>query len=326
VSALTSITYTGSRLDRAGAQRKDAASVASMLADPAARVVPVRANQSLVLATEGGVASGRAGSWSVADLSDVVGPAEVTWVLLGLDAGVPMFAADVTDVDDVRLSGLGGGAVFQDLRQVGSAVASHDAATMAYARGILAWHRRHRYCGTCGSETESRDGGHMRLCTNPDCAAETYPRVDPAVIMLVERPPTGGRPATCLLGRSGRFPPGGFSTLAGFVEPGESLEEAVAREVMEEVGVHVTDVSYRASQPWPFPSSLMVGFRATAASEAIVLDPSEIEEARWFTAEEIAGFGEWGDAGARFRLPRRDSIARALVEEWLAEVRGSARA
>jgi NAD+ diphosphatase len=298
--------------------------MASMLADPDARVVPVCGDQSLVLTPEDGSDDHRAGSWSVAQLSGVVRPDEVTWVLLGLDAGVPLFAADVTDIEGARLPALDAGATFQDLRRVGAAATDHDAATMAYARGILGWHRRHRYCGTCGSNTESRHGGHVRVCTNPGCGAEIFPRIDPAVIMLVERPPTRGRPAKCLLGRHSRFPAGAFSTLAGFVEPGESLEEAVAREVMEEAGVPVASVSYRASQPWPFPSSLMVGFRAAAASESIVVDPSELEEARWFTAEEIADFGEWGDASARLRLPRRDSIARALVEEWLAEVRGSA--
>ena len=190
---------------------------------------------------------------------------------------------------------------------------------MAYARGILHWHQHHRYCGQCGHPTENQHGGHMRLCLNPDCGRETFPRTDPAVIMLVEHTPSNGEPPKCLLGRHSAWPPGSYSTLAGFVEPVESLEEAVAREVFEEAGIRVANVRYQASQPWPFPSSLMLGFRAQAETTAIKLDPDELADARWFTAEEIRSFGEWGDDSASLRLPRKDSIARFLVESWLGE-------
>jgi NAD+ diphosphatase len=161
----------------------------------------------------------------------------------------------------------------------------------------------------------------VRRCTNPDCKAESFPRTDPVVIMLVTRPATENQAARVLLGRHSRLPRGAYSLLAGFVEPGESLEDAVAREVWEEAGVRVTDVEYIASQPWPFPYSMMIGFRATAASDDIVIDTDELEDARWFTADEVAAFGEWGDDSAAFRRPRRDAIARVLLDQWIQEAR-----
>lgn len=155
----------------------------------------------------------------------------------------------------------------------------------------------------------------MRLCADRRCGREHFPRTDPAVIMLVTRPgPDGG---ACLMGRQKSWPEGMYSTLAGFVDPGESLEEAVAREVQEEAGITVTGVTYMASQPWPFPSSLMLGFRARAASVDIHVNPDELDDARWFTKGQIARFGELG-----LSLPRQVSIARWLVDQWLAEEDG----
>jgi len=185
---------------------------------------------------------------------------------------------------------------------------------LAQTRGFAFWHRNHRFCGACGSPTDSRQGGHVRACANPDCGKQHFPRTDPAVIMLITRPgPDGG---ACLLGRQAVWPRGMVSTLAGFVEPGETLEQAVAREVEEESGIVVdlASVSYRASQPWPFPSSLMLGYRATAVTTEIDESIEELEEARWFTRGQLPQIEEMG-----YRLPRVDSIARWLIEEWLAE-------
>jgi NAD+ diphosphatase len=170
------------------------------------------------------------------------------------------------------------------------------------------WHARHRFCGVCGAPTESVEAGHVRRCTSPACGASHFPRTDPAVIMLVH---DGDR---ALLGRQKIWPPGMYSTLAGFVEPGESLEETVAREVFEESGIRVAEVRYHSSQPWPFPASLMIGFHAAAASREIRMDQSELEDCGWFSRAELRDFGRQGKA-----LPRADSIARRLIEDWLAQ-------
>ena len=173
-------------------------------------------------------------------------------------------------------------------------------------------HPKNWVCGNCGSATRSRGGGSVLSCTDPDCGREHFPRTDPAVIMLVTREGADG--GACLLARSPRFFEGMYSTLAGFVDQGESLEEAVIREVKEEAGIDVTDATYMASQPWPFPASLMLGFRARATSIDIAYDADELADAQWFTSADIARFDDIGK-----RLPRTDSIARWLVDTWLAE-------
>lgn len=194
-----------------------------------------------------------------------------------------------------------------DLRRIGPLIGREEGSLLAYARGLMWWHARHRFCGVCGAPTESVEAGHVRRCTNPDCKTSHFPRTDPAVIMLVH---DGDR---ALLGRQKVWPPGMYSTLAGFVEPGESLEETVAREVFEESGIRVADVRYHSSQPWPFPASLMIGFHASAASREIRLNQSELEDAAWFSRAELRNFAAQGK-----NLPRIDSIARRLVEDWLA--------
>jgi NAD+ diphosphatase len=304
------IVYTGGRLDRAGAQRKDESWVAARRTDPAALVVASWNDRNLVA----DAAAVRVAAPTLRELG--LSPAD--WVLLGLDGDVPIFAADVSDAHAEAVASVAG-AAFVELRRATPALDPDDAALLAYARGMLLWHRRHRFCGVSGDPTESRAGGHVRVCTNPACGAETYPRTDPAVIMLVERH-VAGEPPRCLLAHHARLAPGMYSTLAGFVEPGESLEEAVAREVLEETGVRVGRVSYVASQPWPFPASIMLGFRAVAESTDITIDPDELTDARWFTAQDLRAAGEWGQDGDGLKLPRRDSIARVLVEGWLAEV------
>jgi NAD+ diphosphatase len=197
--------------------------------------------------------------------------------------------------------------VFEDLHKVGALLGRAEGALLAYARGMVHWHRRHLFCGRCGSETTSIEGGHVRRCDGEGCGILHFPRTDPAIIVLVTSEDA------CLLGRQVKWPPRVFSTLAGFVEPGESLGEAVAREVSEETGVTVTDVTYHSSQPWPFPSSLMLGFTATALRIEPRVDENELQEARWFGREELRG----QVASGRVRLPRPVSIARRLIEEWL---------
>ena len=218
------------------------------------------------------------------------------WVLLGEREGMPCFACAVSGDEPPPVDG----GQFADLRGIGETLAPGDAALLAYARAMLAWHERHQHCSACGAATRPVEAGHAREC--PTCGAKHFPRVDPAIIVLV------GDEERCLLGRQPAWPPGRYSTIAGFVEPGESLEDAVAREVLEETGVRVDAVSYHSSQPWPFPSSLMLGFTARPAGGAIALRDGELEDARWVTREDIVA--------GRIMLPMRMSIAWRLIEQW----------
>ncbi|GIH98872.1 NTP pyrophosphohydrolase [Planobispora takensis] len=195
--------------------------------------------------------------------------------------------------------------VLAGLRQVGALLGDLDAGLLVYAVALDAWHSTHRFCPRCGGPTEVRAGGHVRVC--PADGSQHFPRVDPAVIMLVHDDAD-----RCLLARGPQWPEGRMSVLAGFVEPGESLEHAVIREVVEEVGVNVTAPRYLGSQPWPFPRSLMLGFFARAVSTELSLDPEEIAEARWFSRAELLAAMENGEV----RLPPAVSIARRLIETW----------
>lgn len=191
-----------------------------------------------------------------------------------------------------------------ELKSIAGLLDARDAALLAWFRALCHWHREHRFCPRCGRPTAAVAAGHERVCGG--CSAHHYPRVDPAIIVLVER---GDK---CLLGRQAKWPARRFSTLAGFVEPGESLEDAVAREVFEEAGVKIAAARYHSSQPWPFPASLMLGFFAEAASPRIVLNDGELEEARWFSREDIAEGLKRGD----FKLPSLPSVAFRLVRDW----------
>jgi len=296
--------YAANGLDRAGHRRRDAAWLAERLAHPETRFVPVWRSQSLVL----GLASGAPEAVLLAREALVALEGEP--ILLGLREERAYFALDLsareTPLEAIQVPA-SAPIEFTDLRRVGPLLARPDGALLAYARGIVHWHGRHRFCGVCGGPTRSEEGGHVRRCADPACNAQHFPRTDPAVIMLV----TDGDRA--LLGRQKVWPKGQHSTLAGFVEPGESLEEAVAREVYEETGIVVDDVTYHSSQPWPFPASIMLGFTARAATTDIDLDPAELEAARWFDRDYIRAHPEDDE----FRLPRRDSIARRLIEDWL---------
>ncbi|MEA2691288.1 MAG: diphosphatase [Acidobacteriota bacterium] len=302
--------FAGSRLDRAANLRRDPEWLARALADPESRLVPVYRGRSLVR-FEGEAA--RAVALRVAQA------AQTPWLpadpeaapLLGIGGGIAHFALDLSRhaEEDVRRQLLEIGDEMGDLvelRTIGAVLDREEAALLAYARGLLHWHSRHGFCGVCGGATLSQSGGHVRHC--PRCGADHFPRTDPAVIMLVTH---GDR---CLLGHQRAWPERMYSTLAGFVEPGESLEEAVAREVLEEAGIAVEAVEYHSSQPWPFPASIMLGFRAQAVTTAIDRQDEELADARWFHREELA------DPEKRsIQLPNPASIARRLIEDWLAE-------
>ncbi|MDR3439132.1 NAD(+) diphosphatase [Telmatospirillum sp.] len=296
--------YGGGSLDRAALWRGDPDWLAAQLNHPSTRLVPVWRSRILIA---------RRGTSVLVQCP--LRTARQEWIdaghqvyFLGLQDSIPHFAIDLSPAPDPEaLLSPKDAAEFADLRDVGTLLPQPDGSMLAYARGLIHWHQTHPFCNRCGAPTTSRQGGHMRQCTNPQCHAEHYPRTDPAVIVLV----SAGE--HCLLGRQARWRPGMFSTLAGFVEPAETLEEAVVREVMEETGVKVGSLRYHSSQPWPFPCSLMVGFHAEAdAVTPLSVDTNELETAEWFTRADIARFAEQGRS-----LPNPDSIARRLLEDWL---------
>jgi NAD+ diphosphatase len=313
--------YASPGFERAGLRRCDTGWILGRLVDPATLFVPVWRNQSLVVEIDGAgpraaVLGGEMLAALLGDPEERLGRGEA--VFLGVIEERAHFAFDLsaheTPLDSLRSPALAASGLdearlgFTDLRRIGALLDRHEGALLALARAMLFWHARHRFCGLCGSPTRSEEAGHMRRCTAPACATMHFPRTDPAVIMLV----TAGDSA--LLGRNRNFPlPGMYSTLAGFLEPGESLEDAVAREVREETGVIVGNIEYHSSQPWPFPANIMLGFHAEAVSTEISLDDGELEDAQWFPRDWLMTH-EDDDS---FRMPRRDSIARRLIEDWL---------
>jgi len=201
----------------------------------------------------------------------------------------------------------------RELRPLAPTLPADAASLLAYARALVLWRARHAFCGVCGAPNAKARAGHVMRCTRPGCGTENFPRLDPAIIVLVTDP-SGER---ALLGRQAAWPAGRYSTIAGFVEPGESLEDAVAREVAEETGVQVGEVRYDTSQPWPFPASLMLGFHAVARTEAITLSDGELEDARWFTRAEIAA--------GHPALPPAGAISARLIDAWFDHADGPPR-
>lgn len=245
------------------------------------------------------------------------GKGVMPWAFLGLNKGIGYFSVQCSESQVSQLHTAYPGAGFHDLRTAAATLNPELASILAYSRGLSHWHSVSGYCSRCGGKNKLEAAGHAMRCQQ--CHTQGFPRTDPAVIMLVEREDAEGK--QCLLGRSPAWPSGCYSTLAGFVETGESLEAAVIREVFEESGVIVKAPRYVASQPWPFPQSIMLGFVATAVSDEIILDEQELANAAWFTAEELTQFGEWADGGEGFKLPRTDSIARYLIDCWIADQR-----
>jgi NAD+ diphosphatase len=299
----TVLAYSGGVLDRAANQRSDPGWIGATLARAGTRVIPMWRDQCVV-SGEPAVPAIRPAAGAEAVLNAA---AEV--VFLGLDEHGGIFAADLSAGRESEAVEAAGGERVLDVRGLVGTLRPAEAALLGYARGILYWHRHQRYCGTCGFPTRSGHGGHLRTCRDEACARLHFPRVEPAVIMLVEYQ------GKCLLARHKGSAAGSYSTLAGFVGVCESLEDAVRREVAEETGVPVGTVTYLASQGWPFPSGLMIGFRATAMAETVHVDGEEVIEARWFSRDELA---EHAAAGGR--LGRADSIDRYLLRSWLNEV------
>jgi NAD+ diphosphatase len=288
--------FAASPLDRLDARRKDRTWISAALASEGARFVPVWRGRNLI---DGDRTAPKAAFLPAAAARAYLDGAP--WALLGSQAGQTYFTLDLSALDTPPPADAS--ARFDDLRRIGGLLPTDEAAILAHARGLMHWRTRHRFCGVCGAACLPRDAGHVMACSG--CGAHHFPRTDPAVIMLVTH---SGR---ALLGHPARFRDVRlFTTLAGFVEPGESLEEAVAREVWEEAGIRVAHVRYRSSQPWPFPSSIMLGFEAEAVTEAITADADELVEVRWFTRAEVR-------KQEGFILPPDLSIARRLIDGWL---------
>ena len=290
--------FAGPYLERASHLRADPAWFGSALADERSRVVPVWNSRNLISDSGPDGAPGpRAILLELKQITEQRAGGEL--ILLGRYRDSPVFACEIESLEPPALMN---GARFEDLRRVASVLSAEEAGLLGYARAMVTWRRRHLYCGSCGAITTSAKSGHVRVCTNPHCRHENFPRVDPAIIVLVSDE------ERVLLGRQAAWPQGRYSTIAGFVEPGESLEDAVAREVLEETGVKVDRIEYHSSQPWPFPSSLMLGFTARAVTHEVHLRDHELEDARWFTRADLA-------TGVPL-LPPRQSISFRLIEHW----------
>lgn len=304
--------FTGTTIDRVSDLRGDRAEVQRLLRDPRAAVLGASADSVLIAGEPQPRLLRR-------PVEGHVNPYQP--ILLGLEAGEPLFAADLDDPEaESQLAETGRGRLVS-LREAGLLLSRPESGLAAYLVALLNWHRRHRFCANCGSPTRVAEAGLSRRC--PSCSRTHFPRTDPVVIMLVD-----DGDGHVLLGRRIGWSDGRFSILAGYVAPGETPEDAVQREVLEESGVHAHSASYVASQPWPFPASLMLGFEASgerSSNQDPVPQPGEMVEVRWFSLEQVReaarhsdGQGVAGDAAGGLQLPGEVSIARMLIDAWVA--------
>jgi len=299
-------TFAGNPLDRASDRRSKPEWIAKQLSS----------SESLGLAMWNGrplVEPAKDGGLQIAYLpaklvGELAGGAE-RLLFMGLWKGSAVFAVDLEDAADPGAGPLEGMGKFEELRAIALKVPGPDAAILATAKQMFEWRRRHKHCAVCGQATEAMEGGWKRQC--PACGAEHFPRTDPVVIML---PFHGDR---CMLGRQEHWPPGMFSALAGFLEPGESIEEACARELNEEAGLRTRKVRYHSTQPWPYPSSLMIGLIAEVEDDEGAPDQTELSEIRWFTRNQARDLIA-GKLDGTF-APQRLAIAHQLIKAWVDE-------
>ena len=295
--------FAGGPLDRASERRLDLDWLAARLSDPRSTALALWNGRPLLTGSETEPQVARIS----AELANLLAGGEERWLFLGLTPDdEAVFAVDLEGEADPAAGPLRGIGRFEEIRANVSRLSLGDAAMAATSRAVFEWRRRHRFCSNCGQPSQVIEAGWKRIC--PACKAEHFPRTDPVVIML---PACGDR---CLLGRSARFPPDWFSCLAGFMEPGESIEEACAREIKEESGLTAVSVTYHSTQPWPYPSSLMIGLFAEVSDDNAHADDAELEELRWFTRAQIQAMlrGELNDAKA----PGAMAIAHQLIKAW----------
>jgi NAD+ diphosphatase len=301
-------TFAGNPLDRASYRRSDTAWVADRLADPTSLALAVWNGKPLVETARDGVAEGGAAqiAYLTAAMAREIAGTPERLLFLGLWRETAVFALDLEGREDPADGVLEGLGRFEDLRAVASRLSAAEAAIAATAKGMFEWRRKHRHCSACGEPTVVTEAGWKRTC--PACKTDHFPRTDPVVIML---PVNGER---CLVGRQAAWPKLMFSALAGFLEPGETIEEACAREIKEEAGLTAVSVRYHSTQPWPFPNSLMIGLFAQVDSDDARPDQTELEAVRWFTREQTQALlrGEIADAWA----PRPSAIAHQLIKAW----------
>lgn len=304
-------TFANNPLERASYRRTDDEWVKAHLKEPNSRIVPLWRQQPFVLPPEKPGQSTDVGWLRPGLLDDVVGEAATT-IFLGLNSdGIAHFAVDISHIRNPANEGpLAGFGEFKDLRSIAMDLPADDAAILAQAKALLTWHETHRFCSKCGAESVMAEAGYRRDC--PDCGGQHFPRTDPVVIMLA----TYGEKA--LLGRQSAWPPHMYSALAGFVESGESIEEAVARELREEAHCSVRDVRYHSTQPWPYPMSLMIGCIAESVDGKAEADGVEIESAEWFTREELKAVLENRGDG-KLWVPPPLAIAHQLIRSWVYE-------
>ena len=299
-------TFAGNPLDRASDRRPDKDWIARQLASPDALAFPLWNGRPFVeTAKDGGLQI----AYVPARLAKELSEGDERLLFMGLWKETAVFAVDLDGEADPAEGPLAGMGRFEDLRRVALTLPATEAAIVATAKAMFEWRRRHKHCAVCGQATEAVDGGWKRRC--PACEAEHFPRTDPVVIML---PYHGER---CMLGRQEAWPAGMFSALAGFLEPGESIEEACARELAEEAGLRARKVRYHSTQPWPYPSSLMIGLIAEVEDDEGTPDQTELSEVRWFTRAEARDLlaGKLDGVGA----PGALAIAHQLIKAWVEE-------
>ena len=294
--------FANNPLDRAYDRRSAPGFLEDRLKDPASVLIPLWRGDPLI-------AGGKAGFLSAAALGEF--PPDAPVVFLGLLNGAAHFAVDASGAgatpDAAPFADIG---AYMPIREAAGVLDRADLAVIGHGRWLFEWHRKHLHCAVCGAPTDMKEGGAKRQCQS--CGAEHFPRSDPVAIVLALHE------GACLLGRGPHFPPGFLSALAGYVEAAETPEDAARRELFEEAGVRLSDVRYQFSQPWPFPSSLMMGFMADAESRDLHLDANEIEEARWIDRADIRAMLN-GEARGGVYLPPRFTIARQLIERWARE-------